>query len=717
MRTILLRAWVLGGMLALAQIVMPSVSAQTPPPSVAGTNAIESIETGQQAGQVLVKITLRHPLAQPPGSFTVANPARLVFDFQGASNALGKSAQALNEGHLRSVNVVEVGDRTRVVFNLNRLSSYETRLDGRTVMVSLSQPTSEVATAQTTHFAVPQAKDAPHDIKRLNFRRGKDGEGRIVVDLSDADTGIDIRQQGSRLVVDFLKTSLPKDMQRRYDVQDFATPVSGYEASQAGQNARIVVTPKGLWEHNAYQSDNQFIVEVRQVKEDPNKLVQGSKPGYQGEKLSLNFQNIDVRAVLQVIADFTNNNIITSDSVGGALTLRLKDVPWDQALDIILDAKGLDKRKNGNVIWIAPRDELAAKEKLELEARQQIGELEPTRTESFQLNYQRAEAVATLLKDKAATLLSKRGTAIFDAKSNKLFVTDTTDRLDNVRRFIGEIDIASRQVLIEARIVEANDDFAKNLGARLGFFDFNAPRFGGTGNPLLDVARINLGSRLEGTAYNSGVLADPVPKYQTEGLAVNLPASAIAGKQTGAFSFSLFNSAATRFLQLEVSALEQDGKGKVISSPRVMTADQREALIEQGVEIPYQQATSSGATSISFRKANLSLKVTPQITPDGRVQMALDINKDSPNTQIATGAGVAIDTKHVKTDVLVENGGTVVIGGIYTQNEQRTQARVPFLGDLPYVGFLFRNTESRDNRSELLIFVTPRIANDTLSLR
>ena len=339
MRTILLRAWVLGGMLALAQIVMPSVSAQTPPPSVAGTNAIESIETGQQAGQVLVKITLRHPLAQPPGSFTVANPARLVFDFQGASNALGKSAQALNEGHLRSVNVVEVGDRTRVVFNLNRLSSYETRLDGRTVMVSLSQPTSEVATAQTTHFAVPQAKDAPHDIKRLNFRRGKDGEGRIVVDLSDADTGIDIRQQGSRLVVDFLKTSLPKDMQRRYDVQDFATPVSGYEASQAGQNARIVVTPKGLWEHNAYQSDNQFIVEVRQVKEDPNKLVQGSKPGYQGEKLSLNFQNIDVRAVLQVIADFTNNNIITSDSVGGALTLRLKDVPWDQALDIILDAR------------------------------------------------------------------------------------------------------------------------------------------------------------------------------------------------------------------------------------------------------------------------------------------------------------------------------------------------------------------------------------------
>jgi type IV pilus assembly protein PilQ len=446
------------------------------------------------------------------------------------------------------------------------------------------------------------------------------------------------------------------------------------------------------------------------VLEDPNKL--SARRGYQGEKLSLNFQNIDVRAVLQVIADFTDFNIITSDTVGGNLTLRLKDVPWDQALDIILQAKGLDMRKNGNVIWIAPRDELAAKEKLQLESRQQITDLEPVRTETFQLNYHKAKAVFDFLKNKDQTVLSKKGAVIVDERTNKLFVTDSPSRLEDVRKLIAEIDIPARQVMIEARIVEADDNFTKNVGVRLGYHDLN---------PTSSRSRIgNLGYSIGGGLADTGAhtgQTSTTPIFTTDSLGVNLPASGIAGKQAGQFSFVLFNSSATRFLNLELSALEADGKGKIISSPRIVTADQVEALIEQGVEIPYQQATSSGATSVSFRKANLALKVKPQLTPDGRVNLTVDVNKDSPNTSISTGAGVAIDTKHVKTEVLVENGGTVVIGGIYTQDERNITTRVPVLGDVPYVGFLFRHNEKKDNKTELLVFITPKIISESLSLR
>jgi type IV pilus assembly protein PilQ len=497
-------------------------------------------------------------------------------------------------------------------------------------------------------------------------------------------------------------------------VTDFATPITAVNTQPQGDNIRMVISPKGLWEHNAYQSDNQFVVEVKQLVEDPNKLVQSGRRGYQGEKLSLNFQNIDVRAVLQVIADFTDFNIITSDTVGGNLTLRLKDVPWDQALDIILQAKGLDMRKNGNVIWIAPRDELAAKEKLQLESRQQITDLEPVRTETFQLNYHKAKSVFDFLKNKDQTVLSKRGSVIVDERTNKLFVSDSPTRLEDVRRLISEIDIPARQVMIEARIVEADDNFTKNLGVRFGFHDAGAlisrQTIGNTG------VRYTLGGGVADTGFHTGQIST-TPNFNSNTLMTNLPASNIAGKQPGQFSFVLFNSAATRFLNLEVSALEADGKGKIVSSPRVVTADQVEALIEQGVEIPYQQATSSGATSISFRKANLALRVKPQITPDGRVNLTVDVNKDSPNTSIATGAGVAIDTKHVKTEVLVENGGTVVIGGIYTQDERSITSRVPVLGDLPYVGFLFKTQERRDNKTELLVFITPKILTESVSLR
>ncbi|WP_020166073.1 type IV pilus secretin PilQ [Methyloversatilis discipulorum] len=700
----------LAGLLcALAVASIPALAVAQAQP-----NSIESILVSQQGGEVLVKVTTKSELATVPANFSVASPARIAFDFPATGNALGRSSQNLNEAHLRSFNIVEVGDRTRLVLNLNKLSTFNTRLSGRDLYISLAMPTNAEAVAQsdkTSRFAEPAANEGTQTLRNVGFRRGKDGEGRVVVELSDPNTGIDIRQQGTKLVVEFLRASVAEEFLKRYDVTDFGTPITQMEVVRSGANTRLTVTPTGLWEHNAYQSENQFILEVKRLVEDPNKLVQGSKPGYQGEKLSLNFQNIDVRSVLQVIADFTDNNIITSDTVGGSLTLRLKDVPWDQALDIILDAKGLDKRKTGNVIWIAPRDELTAKEKLALESQQQVSELEPLRTETFQLNYHKAEVLyKSILDDKDKRFLSKRGSIVMDTRTNKLIVTDIPSRLEDIRRILIELDVATRQVLIEARIVEANEDFAKNLGARLGINQTAA------GSVQLGRAGLNIGGSAAATGFQTGQVQTQ-PNFLTDSLSTNLRANNITPRTPGQLSFVLFNSAATRFLNLELSALEQDGKGKVISSPRVMTSDQNEALIEQGVEIPYQQATSSGATSVSFRKANLKLQVKPQITPDGRVQMALDINKDTPNTQLSTGSGVAIDTKHVKTDVLVENGGTVVIGGIYTQDERRTQTRVPFLGDLPYVGFLFRNTETRDNRAELLIFVTPRIVSDNLTLR
>lgn len=638
-------------------------------------NAIESLGVSLQGSDVVLKLTTSKQLAAEPASFSVTNPPRIAFDFPGVTNALGRNAQTINEGDLRSINLVQVGDRSRLVLNLKQIRQAATRIEGRNLLIVLSgASTGAVAktedAAQRFAEARPSAEKA--SIRDINFRRGNNGEGRVVVDLSENNVGIDIRQQGPNLVVEFMRATLPDALRRRLDVADFATPITSVNTQPQGDNIRMVIAPKGLWEHNAYQSDNQFVVEVKQLIEDPNKLVQGSRRGYQGEKLSLNFQNIDVRAVLQVIADFTDFNIITSDTVGGSLTLRLKDVPWDQALDIILQAKGLDMRKNGNVIWIAPRDELAAKEKLQLESRQQITDLEPVRTETFQLNYHKAKTVFDFLKNKDQTALSKRGSVIVDERTNKLFVTDVPSRLEDVRRLIAEIDVPARQVMIEARIVEAEDSFTKNVGVRFGFHDSPLVGRKTIGSPGI---RYGIGGGLADTGFHTGQTST-TPDFITNASSVNLPATAIAGKQAGQFSLVLFNSAATRFLNLELSALEADGKGKIISSPRVVTADQVEALIEQGVEIPYQQATSSGATSISFRKANLALKVKPQITPDGRVNLTVDVNKDSPNTQIATGAGVAIDTKHVKTEVLVENGGTVVIGGIYTQDEQIGRAHV-----------------------------------------
>ena len=682
--------------------------------AVAQSNAIEGFEVTQVGGKTVVRITTKEPLRTVPPNFAVANPARIAFDFPNTTNGLGRSSQDIGQGELRSMNVVQGSDRTRLVLNLRRSVAHEATVDGRNVLITLNEPQQAQAIpgGQTASFAEGRG-DTKHAIRDVDFRRGRAGEGRVVVDLSDSTTGIDIRQQGQNLIVEFLKTALPDNLRRRLDVVDFGTAVNTVTTYQQGENVRMVVEPKGQWEHNAYQSDTQFVLEVKAVTQDPSRTSQRGR--YTGEKLSLNFQNVEVRAVLNVIADFTDLNIITSDTVAGNITLRLKDVPWDQALEIILQTRGLDSRRSGNVIWIAPRDELATREKLALEAQQQISDLEQTRTETFAMSYQKAADVQKLLSDPTQRILSKRGSAVVDARTNTLFVQDTPSRLEEVRKLLAKIDVAVRQVMIEARIVEADETFSRNLGVKLGYLDNKGlnggtPGFSLPGGNMGLVSGNYLGSG-EQTRQATVTSGSFIPDTQF----VQLPANGLNGFPAGTLSLSIFSQTMQRFLFLELSALEADGKGKIISSPRVLTADQVEAVIEQGTEIPYQSATSSGATAVSFRKANLALKVKPQITPDGNISMTLDVNKDAPGA--ATPGGVAINTKHVKTEVLVENGGTVVIGGIYEQTDRTDITKVPLLGDLPLVGWLFKNSSVSTGKTELLVFITPRIVNERLTIR
>src|SRR3954465_9282381 len=435
----------------------------------AQANAIEAVDVAAQAGKVVVRITTKEPLRSVPPNFAIASPARIAFDFPNTANALGRSNQDIGQGDLRSMNVVQGADRTRLVLNLRRAVGHEATLEGNTLVITLAEPAvASTPASGVAHFSEGKT-DTKHSVRDIDFRRGRAGEGRVVVDLADTTTGIDIRLQGQNIVIEFLKTALPENLRRRLDVVDFGTPVNTVSTFQQGENVRMVIEPKGQWEHNAYQSDTQFVVEVKPLVLDTSRTSQRGR--YTGEKLSLNFQNVEVRAVLNVIADFTDLNIITSDSVAGNITLRLKDVPWDQALEIILQTRGLDSRKSGNVIWIAPRDELATREKLALESAQQINDLEQTRTESFQMNYQKAVDVAKLLSDPTQRLLSKKGSAVVDARTNTLFVQDTPSRLEEVRKLILRIDIPVRQVMIEARIVEADNTFSKNLGARIGLLE------------------------------------------------------------------------------------------------------------------------------------------------------------------------------------------------------------------------------------------------------
>ncbi|MEY4711199.1 MAG: hypothetical protein RIS88_649 [Pseudomonadota bacterium] len=692
------RPWRLAGACCLA---LWGLIAQAQSPPLVPALAVESVSAAIHAGSEVVRIDFNRPLAALPPSFAIQSPARIAIDVAGAANALGRQGVDIQQGNVRSVQLVQADERTRLVINLKASVPYALQLEGRSLLVALDRAASvPPPRTQAPLFAESRNREAL-PIKDLDFRRGADSTGRVLIDLASSQVGVDIRQQGQVLVVDLLNSRLPEGLRRRLDVADFATPVQTITAQQVGDRVRLVIEPRGAWEHSAYQSDTQLVVEVRPQR--PGSVAGPQAPAYTGEKLSLNFQNIEVRALLQVIADFTNFNVVTSESVTGSLTLRLRDVPWDQALDIILQAKGLGMRRSGTVLWIAPRDEIAAKEKLDLEARAALQGLEPLRTQAFQLNYAKAaEIAAQLMAGPAANrILSTRGSVIAEPRTNQLFVTDIGARLEAVQTLLGKLDIAVRQVLIEARIVEASDTFGKSLGVRLGGQDPRVP-------PGVSVGggnRVALGASYNAVAGTTGETPPVISGADTR--FVNLPAIGIGGFTPASFAISLFSAATNRFLNLELTALEADGKGKLVSSPRIVTADQTKALIEQGTEFPYQQATSSGATAVAFRRATLKLEVTPQITPEGNIILDLDINKDSRGE--TTAAGIAINTKHIRTQVLVENGGTVVIGGIFELTETENEARVPLLGDLPGVGNLFKNRQRSSNKQEMLVFITPKV--------
>ncbi len=680
--------------------------------------AIEAVTGTMQAGAEVVRIELTEPLTVVPTGFATQSPARIALDFLGATNAMGRSQIEVNQGNLKSINVVQATGRSRVVLNLKQATSYRTEIQGKALLIQLEPVAASAANQpqQLTVFSEGSNTDVL-PIKDIDFRRGPDGSGRVVIGLSSSQVGVDLRQIGKGLTVEFIRSSLPEGLRRRLDVADFGTPVQMVTATEQGDRVRMVIEPVGEWEHSAYQSDKQFVVEVRQKKVDLSKLTQG--PGYSGEKLSLNFQNIEVRSLLQVIADFTNFNIVTSDTVTGALTLRLKDVPWDQALQIIMDAKGLGMRKTGSVLWIAPKDEIDDRTKKDFEAALTIQKLEPLRTQAFQMNYAKAVDMVTQLTTSAGgstggtsnRFLSERGSAIAEPRTNQLFVTDTASKLEEVRQLLATLDVAVRQVMIEARIVEASDTFGRSLGVRLGGTDLRANRGGDGGYGIGGGNRIGFGTSYSNAVSTSGAGG----LVNTLGNFVNLPAQAQGGYDPSSFAISIFNSAANRFLNLEISAMEADGKGKIVSSPRVVTADQTKASIEQGTEFPYPVTAPNGGTIIAFKKAVLKLEVLPQITPEGNIILDLDVNKDSPGEVLNNVR--AINTKRIKTQVLVENGGTVVIGGIFELFEDDTEAKVPFLGDLPGVGNLFKTKTKQANKQEMLIFITPKVITDRTASR
>lgn len=685
--------------------------------------AIQSVSGSIQGGAEVLRIDLSEPLAALPQGFATQSPARIALDFPEITNALGSNLVPINQGNLKSANVVQVQGRSRVVLNLKQATSYRTELQGKSVLLTLEPVSSATTTAaaQKTLFAEDQ-NTTTLPIKDVDFRRGADGAGRIVISLPNNQVGVDLRQQGKGLSIEFLHSSLPEGLRRRLDVADFATPVQLISTTQQGDRVRMNIEAQGEWEHSAYQSDNQFVVEVRQKKVDLSKLSSG--PGYSAEKLSLNFQNIDLRALLGVFADFTNINIVTSDTVSGSMTLRLKDVPWDQALQIIMEAKGLGQRKNGNVLWIAPKDEIDDRTKKDYEAALAIQKLEPLRTQSFQLNYAKADAIVEQLTKSAGgssgggasggstRFLSERGSAISEPRTNQIFVSDTPSKLEEVRQLITSLDVAVRQVLIEARIVEARDTFGRSLGVKLGGSDLRAGR-GGVGG-----YGIGGGNRVVfGTSYNNAIASSGggTAITNTSTPFVNLPAQLSGVTSVPSFALSIFNPVANRFLDLEISAMEADGQGKVVSSPRLITADQVKALIEQGTEYPYAVTAPNGATTIAFKKAVLKLEVTPQITPEGNIILDLDVNKDSRGE--TTTQGVAIETKHIKTQVLIENGGTVVIGGIFEMEESNLENKVPLLGDIPVMGNLFKNRTKESTKREMLVFITPKIITERTAQR
>lgn len=718
----------------------------------ADTNSIESLDySALEGGKILLKIGLKQSLQNSPAGFAINNPARIALDLAGTANGLGKNTVNVNQGVVKTVNIVQAGERTRLVLNLTKPAQYETRIDGNALFITVQESDTQSTSNVTPHFAEANASISSHSIKDIDFRRGAGGEARVITTLSDSSTGIDIRKQGKALAIDFMNTDVARALQRRLDVADFGTSVLFVTTEARGSNVKMTIEPKAEYEYSAYQADNQLIIEVRAKAEDSNNKSTSGKPKYVGEKLSLNFQNVEVRSVLQVIADFTGKNIITSDTVTGNLTLRLKDVPWDQALDIILQSKGLDKRENGNVIWVAPKDELMAKEKAELESKQNLETLEPLVIRQYQLNYKKADqAVRFLLGQKplpgdngedvdcsaqaqgvkadkavaatAATttatagnnnrVLSPRGSANSEAQTNILIVNDIASKQAEIAEMLRLIDIPARQVMIEARVVVASDTFSKSLGAKFGVqqgaLAGNRIGYGGAvGNSTTG------GSTATTTSNNVGIPTTPN---------VNLPAVVNSGLTAGALGLSLFNLGGGALLSLELSALESDGLGKIISNPRIITANQKPAVILQGIQIPnITPSTTPGvAPTVTFKDAFLCLLVNPQILNNDSIILTVEVQKDAPGPAFDLGGGYQaypIETKRVKTQIRINNGETAVIGGIYEDNTNSTVNKVPLFGDLPILGNLFKNNSKNITKTELLVFLTPRIVKEDLSFK
>jgi type IV pilus assembly protein PilQ len=654
-----------------------------------------------------------HFSAEPPepGSFTVDDPARIALDLPGTTLNVKNKTINVGVGPARNINAVDAGGRARVVINLTKLVSYDTQRKGNNLVVTLGaaagSSSSASASTNPTKLGTAPRVVTTNKIQGVDFRRGEKGEGRVVITVGDPNTAIDMSRRGDQVIVTIKNVSLPDELERRLDVLDFATPVRTVDAFTHGNDVRVVLAATGQFDHLAYQADNHITVDVKRYeKPKEEEAKKRKKQDYTGERLSLNFQNIEVRAVLQLIADFTGINMVTSDSVKGNVTLRLKNVPWDQALDIILKSKGLDKRQKGNVILVAPGAEIAAQEKLELEAQKQVKELAPLVSESIQVNYAKASDLASLLKSKGNSLVSERGNVTVDQRTNKLLVQDTAQNVAQIAALVEELDVPVRQVLIESRIVLVGTNFSKDFGVAFGVGKSSTS--GGN-----NVVTLGSGS----AAHDVANTTTTVPSFG-ETLNVNLPVTGAAGRIGLAIARIPFGT----LLDLELSASEAEGRTEIVSSPKVITSDQHKAKILQGQEIPYLSASSSGAATISFKEAVLSLEVTPQITPDDRINMDLKVTKDSPDygRAIFTGSsGLSappINKQEVNTLVLVDNGETIVLGGVFEQTKTNNVTRVPFLGDLPLIGFLFRNKSEQDDKSELLIFVTPKIIRENTKI-
>lgn len=672
-------------------------------------NLLQQIDANALPGdQVQLRLKLSDSAPQPL-TFTVDNPARISLDLADTNIALPSRRIDVKRGAVDTVNVAEANGRTRVVLNLNSMVPYDTRVEGDTIVITVGGNVQAQAAAPQPSRAVNNttAGSAPRSsgITNIDFRRGTDGSGRIIVHLSSARVTPDLKQEGGKLVVNFAKTSVSDNLLRRLDVVDFATPVSTIDTVRIGDNARVLISAGGEWEPVAYQTNDVYTIEIKPVVKNVSAL---EKKEYKGERLTLNFQDIEARAVLQLLADTSGQNMVISDSVQGNVTLRLQNVPWDQALDIVMQTKGLDKRQDGNVILIAPAAEIAAREKELAAAKKDLSAVEPLRSEFLQVNYAKASDLADLIKGKGNSLMSDRGSVTVDARTNTLLLLDTPDRLADIRRLVSTLDIPVRQVLIEARIVIVNDDFNRQLGVILGVTGAAT-----SGSDLYSVTGSAVGTdTIVGSAITNGNSNLTLPAAKDRYL-VNLPAANKAGNLALAVLGKDF------LVDLELSAAQAEGRGEVVSSPKVITANQKEATIEQGVEIPYQQSASSGAATIQFKKAVLSLKVTPQITPDDRVILDLTVTKDSVGTVIVTSGGVnvpSINTRTIGTQVLVNDGQTVVLGGILETEKRDSETKVPLLGDIPVVGHLFKTTTKTNNKTELLIFVTPRILREGTSI-